>query len=100
PDRADKFDVHQAPVALLAVLFAAVGRPAARAHLRACNALARRGEGAPARPDPGGRSYRFAAPEELAQLPGFGEALYRRIADSVTVASGAAAIDPAVAPRD
>lgn len=99
-DEAGKIDVNQAPLALLAGLFAAVGRPAAEAHLLACNILDRRGEGAPDCPEPAGRSYRFAAPEELAQLPGFGEALYRRIADSVTVASGAAAIDPAVAPRD
>jgi general secretion pathway protein K len=99
-DEAGKIDLNQAPLDLLAGLFAAVGRPAAEAHLLACNILDRRGEAAPDCPEGARRSYRFAAPEEVAQLPGFDEALYTRIADSVTVASGAAAIDPAVAPRD
>ena len=45
------------------------------------------------------RRERFVAPEELAQLPGFDEALYEAVADCVTVATSASAIDPRVAPR-
>ncbi len=38
-------------------------------------------------------------PEQVAELPGFDDGLYRAISCCVTTLSGASAIDPAVAPR-
>jgi general secretion pathway protein K len=104
-DEAGKIDINEAPLELLTGLFVAVGRSREEASLLACNILDRRGDAVPACPQPIAgdqgkpRSYRFLAPEELAQLPGFDDALYDRIADCVTVATGASAIDPLVAPR-
>ena len=104
-DEAGKIDVNLAPLPLLTGLFAAVGRPDDEALLLACNVVDRRGEIGPGCPEPAessgraGRGRRFAAPEELAQLPGFDDALYEAIADYVTVATGASAIDPLVARR-
>jgi hypothetical protein len=44
-------------------------------------------------------AQRFIVPEDLAQVPGFDDALYEEIADHVTVATRASAIDPLVASR-
>ena len=100
-DDAGKIDLNVAPLDLLAGLFAAAGAPHEAAELFACNILDRRGDiGAlcPQSDAPhGGR--RFAVPEELAELPGIDDRLYERIADCVTVATGASAIDPMVASR-
>ncbi|HXQ51650.1 MAG TPA: hypothetical protein VN802_11195 [Stellaceae bacterium] len=101
-DEAGKIDLNQAPLALLAGLIAATGRKQEEALLLACVIIERRGGSAPACPEPADSPERgapFAAPEELAGLPGFGDRLYARLADFVTVASGASAIDPEVAPR-
>jgi general secretion pathway protein K len=102
-DEAGKIDVNLAPLELLSGLFIAVGRPREEALLLACNILDHRGDSNSICPEPpdtaAGPGTRFAAPEELAQLPGFDEALYDAIADSITVATGATAIDPRVAPR-
>lgn len=100
-DEAGKLDLNQAPMELLRGLLVAVGEPRDTATLLACNIVARRGGSAPACPQPDSdlTPHRFAAPEELAQLPGFGDSLYGRVADCVTVATGASAFDPTVAPR-
>jgi len=102
-DEAGKIDLNQAPRALLQGLFEAVGRPSEEALLLACRIVERRG-GAPCitpigdapTPEP---AVIFAAPEQLASLPGVGDRLYELVADYVTTATGATAIDPAVAPR-
>jgi general secretion pathway protein K len=100
-DEAGKIDLNVAPLELLAGLFEAVGAPHEAAGLIACNVLDRRGDngvGCPESDTPhGGR--RFVVPEELAELPGIDDRLYDRVADYVTVASGASAIDPRVARR-
>jgi general secretion pathway protein K len=102
-DEAGKVDLNNAPLPLLAGLFAAVGRPREAALLLACNVLERRGQSDGVCPEPGEDSPRtsrlFVVPEELAQLPGFDDALYDAVADYVTVATGASAIDPRVAAR-
>jgi general secretion pathway protein K len=100
-DEAGKIDLNVAPAELLAGLFAAVGVGREAAALLACNVLDRRGEIATSCPEPGSPpiGHRFAVPEELAEVPGISEALYGRLADCVTVATGASAIDPRVAPR-
>lgn len=105
-DEAGKIDINNAPLALLAGLFRAVGRRRADALLLACGIVEHRGgndAGCPAPILAGAAAPRrarpFVAPEQLAELPGFGPRLYGAIADDVTVASGSAAIDPAVAPR-
>ena len=100
-DEAGKIDINQAPIELLTGLFVAVGKPRDEAALLACNILDRRGDYAAACPggEGAGGSYRFTAAEELAQLPGFDAALYDAVADCVTVATGASAIDPLVASR-
>ena len=100
-DEAGKIDLNVAPLELLAGLFEAVGTPHEAAALIACNILDRRGDGSTGCPEPdaphGGR--RFSVPEELAELPGVDDRLYDRVAEDVTVATGASAIDPRVAPR-
>lgn len=100
-DEAGKIDLNLAPLDLLEGLFEAVGAPHETAELLACNVLDRRGDtgaGCPQSDAPhAGR--RFAVPEELAELPGIDDRLYDRIADDITVATGASAIDPRVAPR-
>jgi general secretion pathway protein K len=103
-DEAGKIDINQAPLELLAGLFVAIGKKNEAALPLACNILERRGSRDTGCPEPGNEAapYRtrpFAAPEELAQLPGLDDGIYAAIADSVTVASGASAIDPAVASR-
>jgi general secretion pathway protein K len=101
-DEAGKIDLNQAPLGLLGGLIEAVGRPRDEALLLACAIVERRGGTAPpcpAPPAPSGPAAIFAAPEELAGLPGFGDRLYASLADFVTVATGAGAIDPEVAPR-
>ncbi len=102
-DEAGKIDLNQAPPALLAGLFAAVGQTKETSFLLACRVAVRRGGAVPDCPEPPDaaslRPAVFAAPEELAALPGFGDRLYRQVADDVTVASGASAVDPVVAPR-
>jgi general secretion pathway protein K len=101
-DEAGKIDLNQAPLELLAGLFAAVGRPQDEAFLLACRVVAHRGSYAQDCPEPSSAlppAAIFAAPEEVASLPGFDDRLYAAIADSITVASGASAIDPMVAPR-
>jgi general secretion pathway protein K len=102
-DEAGKIDLNQAPLELLQGLFEAVGRPSAEAMLLACRVIEHRG-GAPCLAPLGEERAAsppalFAAPEELAELPGAGDRLYAAVADFVTVATGATAIDPAVAPR-
>jgi general secretion pathway protein K len=100
-DEAGKIDLNLAPLELLVGLFKAVGVPREAAELLACNVLDHRGDNGTGCPEPdvphAGR--RFAVPEELAELPGIDDRLYNRVADYVTVATGASAIDPRVAPR-
>lgn len=101
-DEAGKIDINLAPTELLAGLFVAVGQSREEALLLACAIATRRGN-APAT-CPGGTAersggYRFTAPEELAQLPGFDGTIYDKIADYVTVATGATAIAPRAAAR-
>lgn len=102
-DEAGKIDLNLAPVELLAGLFVAVGEPRETALLLGCNIADWRGEVGPGCPEPAESAprqpHRFAAPEELAQLPGFDEPLYGAVADYVTVATGASAVAPMVAPR-
>lgn len=99
-DEAGKIDINQAAQPFLAGLFTAVGRSPEEARLLSCRILERRGSPSPACPaGPLGDNALFAAPEELAALPGFGDRLYAAIVDYVTVQSGASAIDPMVAPR-
>lgn len=102
-DEAGRIDLNQAPAPLLAGLFVAVGQAKETAFLLACRIVERRGGQPPDCPAPPASAPLhpaiFAAPEELAQLPGFGDRLYQQVADDVTVASGANAVDPVVAPR-
>ncbi len=105
-DEAGRIDLNQAPLELLQGLFVAVGRPKEDALLLACRVIERRGSSAPDCHQPPDAPRRLAPsarlrrpPEELAALPGFGDRLYQSIADFVTVATGATAIDPLVAPR-
>ena len=99
-DEAGKIDINQAAQPFLAGLFTAVGRKPEEARLLSCRILERRGSASPACPaGPLGTSTLFAAPEELAALPGFGDRLYAAISDYVTVQTGASAIDPMVASR-
>jgi len=105
-DEAGKIDLNLAPLDLLAGLFAAIGQGREAALLLACNILDYRGDTGTGCPEPAEaigelprRRERFVAPEELAQLPGFDEALYEAVADCVTVATSASAIDPRVAQR-
>jgi general secretion pathway protein K len=104
-DEAGKIDINQAPLDLLAGLFVAVGRSRDEALRLACVVVARRGGSVTGCPEPPAGydqpppARRFAVPEELAQLPGFDDRLYAAIADDVTVATGATAIDPLGASR-
>lgn len=102
-DEAGKIDLNQAPLELLSGLFMAVGRSRDEALLLGCNVLDRRGESGPLCPEPSERTLRrpqlFAVPEELAQVPGVEPSLYDVVADYVTVASKASAIDPRAAQR-
>lgn len=100
-DEAGKIDLNVAPLELLAGLFEAVGANRQAAGLIACNVLDWRGDGSADCPEPGATyaGGHFAVPEQLAELPGVDEPLYERVADYVTVATGASAIDPRVAPR-
>jgi len=100
-DEAGKVDLNLAPVDLLAGLFEAIGEPHAAAELIACNVLYQRGDYGADCPQPDGPHIgrRFAVTEELAEVPGVSGALFDRIAPYVTVATGASAIDPRVAPR-
>jgi general secretion pathway protein K len=102
-DEAGKIDLNQAPLALLQGLFEAVGRPSDEALLLACRIVERRG-GAPCITPIGDTpsaepAVIFAAPEQIASLPGIGDRIYALVADDVTTATGATAVDPAVAPR-
>ena len=100
-DEAGKIDLNLAPLEMITGLFDAAGAPQEAAQLIACNILDRRGDtgaGCPQADSPHA-GQRFVAPEELAQLPGIDDALYNRVADAVTVATGASAVDPMVAPR-
>ena len=100
-DEGGKVDLNVAPVELLSGLFAAVGEPREAAMLTACNVLDRRGDsgtGCP-QPDVAHAARRFAVTAELAEVPGVGDRLYDLVAPYVTVATGASAIDPRVAPR-
>jgi general secretion pathway protein K len=105
-DEAGKIDINQASLELLSGLFVAVGRPRHEALRLACAIVLRRSGGtadcpevplATDQPRPPGR--RFAVPEELAQLPGFDDRIYAAVADYVTVATGATAVDPLSASR-
>ena len=102
-DEAGKIDLNLAPVELLAGLFRAVGQPRETALLLACNIADWRGEVGFGCPEPldtmPERRHRFAVPEQLAQVPGITEPLYQRVADYITVATGASAIAPLVASR-
>lgn len=104
-DEAGKIDLNQAPLALLAGLLTATGQPADAAALLACRIVDRRGGHDPdCPPESFGEADQrqiplFTAPEELALLPGFNEAIYASVADSVTVMTRASAIDPSVATR-
>jgi len=100
-DEAGKIDINVAPLELLSGLLTAIGRPRAEAVQLACVILDRRGEPADGCPPlaAGRRGHRFAVPEELAALPGFDAALYDALAESITTATGATAVDPRVAAR-
>jgi general secretion pathway protein K len=100
-DEAGKIDLNLAPLEMIAGLFQAAGAPDQAAGLIACVVFDRRGDtGAGcSQADSPPAGQRFVAPEELAQLPGIDDALYNRVAGAVTVATGASAIDPMVAPR-
>jgi general secretion pathway protein K len=105
-DEAGKIDLNEAPFELLSGLLVALGRSREAALLLACNILDRRGAAGAPCPEPyeaadqkRQRQQRFIVPEELAQVPGFDDSLYDEIADFVTVASRASAIDPLVASR-
>ena len=100
-DEAGKIDLNLAPLELLAGLFEAVGANQEAATLIACNILDRRGDIGTDCPQAGTphAGQRFVVPEELAELPGIDDQLYNRVANDITVTSGASAIDPMVAPR-
>jgi general secretion pathway protein K len=100
-DEAGKIDLNLASLELLTGLFVAVGEPREAAALLACNVLDRRGDrdAACPQPDTPHAGRRFVVCEELAEVPGLDARLYDRVADDITVATGAAAIDPRVAPR-
>jgi len=101
-DEAGKIDLNLAPLELLAGLFEAAGASRETAGLIACNILDRRGDtGGTDCPqsDTPHAGQRFLVPEEVAELPGIDDRLYNRVADGITVTSGASAIDPMVAPR-
>jgi general secretion pathway protein K len=105
-DEAGKIDLNEAPFELLSGLLIALGRSRETALLLACNILDRRGAAGAPCPEPDEaadrtrpRAQRFIVPEDLAQVPGFDDALYEEIADHVTVATRASAIDPLVASR-
>jgi general secretion pathway protein K len=100
-DEAGKIDVNAAPIELLVGLFTGAGASRETAELIACNVLEWRGDTGALCPetDVPRAGRRFAVTEELAEVPGIDDRLYARIADCVTVATGAAAIDPRVAPR-
>jgi general secretion pathway protein K len=100
-DESGKIDLNVAPLELFAGLFVAVGEPREAAKLIACNVLDRRGDTGADCPQEGvaHAARRFAVPEELAEVPGIGSPLYDRVAPYVTVATGAAAIDPRIASR-
>jgi general secretion pathway protein K len=102
-DEAGKIDLNTAPLGIIAGLFTAAGTPREEAFLIACRIGARRGGDIDGCPEPDDaapeRTALFAAPEEIAELPGVGDRLYERVSCCITVATGASAIDPAVAPR-
>jgi general secretion pathway protein K len=100
-DESGKIDLNMAPLELLQGLFEAVGAPHEAAELLACNVLDRRGDTGTDCPESDAPQVgrRFVVPEELAELPGIDDRLYNRVAEDVTVATGASAIDPMVAPR-
>jgi general secretion pathway protein K len=100
-DEAGKIDLNLAPPEFLAGLFESAGANRETAALIACNILDHRGDTGTDCPesDTPHVGRRFTVPEELAELPGVGDQLYNRVADAVTVTSGASAIDPMVAPR-
>ena len=102
-DEAGKIDLNVAPLPLLAGLLEAAGQKQEVAYLLACRIVAHRGTPSPDCPEPPDASPEptalFAATEQVAQLPGFGDAIYQAISCCVTVLTGASAIDPAVAPR-
>lgn len=107
-DEAGKIDLNLAPLELLQGLFVAVGRSRDEALLIACNILDWRGDTGASCPEsldfgfgraPRPRPRLFIVPEELAQVPGVDDALYDAVADYVTVATRASAIDPRLAAR-
>jgi general secretion pathway protein K len=100
-DEAGKIDLNLAPLELLTGLLASVGVPREAAGLVACNILDRRGDNGLgcAELEAAHAGRRFAVIEELAQVPGIDDRLYDRVADAVTVASGASAFDPMAASR-
>jgi general secretion pathway protein K len=105
-DEAGKIDLNEAPLELLSGLLVARGRSRETALLLACNILDWRGSAAAPCPEPNEaadqgrqRPRRFIVPEEVAQVPGFDDSLYDEIADYITVATRASAVDPLVAAR-
>ena len=105
-DEAGKIDLNEAPFELLSGLLIALGRSREAALLLACNILDRRGAAGAPCPEPyeaadrtRPRAQRFIVSEELAQVPGFDDTLCEEIADHVTVATRASAVDPLVASR-
>ena len=104
-DEAGKVDLNEAPPELLSGLLVALGRSHEDAAALACNILDRRGtadEICQDRQQGGDRERapsRFVVPEELGQVRGFDDLLYGQIADYITVATRASAIDPLVASR-
>jgi len=104
-DEEGKIDLNVASFDLVAGVLRAAGLVRDDARLAACRIIARRGlidpqcldnDGRPPAVEPG----LLAATEELRRLVDLSDARYARLAASVTVYSGSAAVDPRVAPHD
>lgn len=101
-DENGRIDLNEAPWEMLAGLVRAIGRDETEAGVLACHVLAYRGAVDPRCPALGvaleGRL--FAAPGQLAALPGADPDLLAALLPHVTVHSGALGIDPGAASRE
>lgn len=90
-------DINAAPEALLAAVFAHGGGLTPEAAASAAQAV----EAARQQPEFKAQGYRFAALEELLQVPGIGYDTYRAVADLLTVGgAGGGRVNPMAAPLD
>ncbi len=88
-------DINTAPEALLAAVFAHGGGLAPEVAVSAAQAV----EAARQQPEFKAQGYRFAALEELLQVPGIGYDTYRAVADLLTVGgAGGGRVNPMAAP--